>query len=315
VLVGLDGIGRVIDFGIAKAAARRATTEEGRMKGKLAYMSPEQLIEDAPVDARSDVFAAGVLLWTVLTGKRLFQADSEGATVRNIITKEVLLPSRVGLRPPKCFDAVCLRALDRNPDRRFQSAEEMAEALRTVSERQGLRAPRAEIARWVKKTFQKEFAARRQAIREHIHAPPGRPSFASVDDVEALPGLTAPTIDASDVSDRMLVPVPEPRRRRRGAILAVLLCLGVGAAAGVWYLRFRDMPLPFGDSASPAADDPGAPATTSVPIEPDPPSASVSTSAPPPAPSAAPHQTAPRSHRPPVVAPAPRPSKGPDVGY
>ena len=234
ILIGVDGIARVIDFGIAKASARRSSTREGRMKGKLAYMAPEQLIEDAAVDCRSDIFAAGVLLWTVLTGKRLFQADSEGATVHNIVTKVVPPPSSVGFRPPKCFDAICLRALERNPAKRYQNAEEMAEALRATMLRQGLRAPRTEIARWVQHTFRKELAARREAIREHMQVSPGRVTLTSIDDVQELPGLTGPTLDASKMSDRMLVPLNASARRWRipaivGAGVAV-----IGSAFGIW---------------------------------------------------------------------------------
>lgn len=234
ILIGVDGIARVIDFGIAKASARRSSTREGRMKGKLAYMAPEQLIEDAAVDCRSDIFAAGVLLWTVLTGKRLFQADSEGATVHNIVTKVVPPPSTVGFRPPKCFDAICLRALERNPAKRYQSAEDMAEALRITMERQGMRSPRIEIARWVQHTFRKELAARREAIREHMQVSPGRVTLTSIDDVQELPGLTGPTLDASKMSDRMLVPLYIPPGRWRipaivGASVAV-----VGSALGIW---------------------------------------------------------------------------------
>jgi serine/threonine-protein kinase len=310
-LVGVDGIGRVIDFGIVKAAARRSTTAEGRMKGKISYMSPEQLLEDTPVDARSDIFAAGVMLWSALTGMKLFQADSEGATVTNIITKTVPPPSAVGLRPPKCFDAICLRALERNPKRRFQTAEEMSEALRVAVERNGLRAPRADIAGWVKKTFHKEFAARREAIREHINAPPGRKSFASIADVAALPGLTAPTMSRSMVPD--VDPALRPRPRR---VLVLVAAAGVAlGASAIYWLAGRgaepshsseppvDAPIAEVDSVTPTPPREATAAPSSTP--PTVPVASV------PPPAQATSNPPPSSLKP---LPKPKPA-GRDVGY
>ncbi|HSQ67748.1 MAG TPA: serine/threonine-protein kinase, partial [Polyangiaceae bacterium] len=74
VLVGVDGSARVVDFGVAKAVGRLQTTREGALKGKIAYMSPEQISTDS-VDRRTDIYAASVVLWEMLTGKRLYQAD------------------------------------------------------------------------------------------------------------------------------------------------------------------------------------------------------------------------------------------------
>src|SRR5262249_30050893 len=79
-LVGADGITRVLDFGIAKATSRMSTTREGRVKGKIAYMSPEQLTRGL-VDRRTDVFAASIVLWEALTGKRLFAGDDTTDTM------------------------------------------------------------------------------------------------------------------------------------------------------------------------------------------------------------------------------------------
>src|SRR5580692_3839687 len=78
VLVGVDGIARVVDFGVAKAAGRLQSTRDGQVKGKAAYMSPEQLRGDG-VDRRSDVYACGVVLWEMLTGQRLFAGGSPEA--------------------------------------------------------------------------------------------------------------------------------------------------------------------------------------------------------------------------------------------
>src|SRR5262249_10094220 len=76
ILVGTDGVARVLDFGVAKAAGRVQTTREGQLKGKLAYMAPEQ-IHGTPVSRRTDVYASGVVLWEAITGQRLFTGENE----------------------------------------------------------------------------------------------------------------------------------------------------------------------------------------------------------------------------------------------
>ena len=88
VLVGADGTSRVTDFGIAKAQNRIQTTHEGQLKGKLSYMAPEQL-EERPVDARTDVYAATVVLWELLTARRLHTSADAGATINRILTGKI----------------------------------------------------------------------------------------------------------------------------------------------------------------------------------------------------------------------------------
>jgi hypothetical protein len=144
VLVGIDGVARVVDFGVAKAAGRLHTTEQGQIKGKLAYMAPEQLTM-TKVDRRADVFAAAVVLWEGLAGQRLFGADNPGATVANVLDKEIVAPSTRNAEVPAAVDAVVLRGLSRHPDLRFASAREMAVAL----EQACAPATPREIGEWV----------------------------------------------------------------------------------------------------------------------------------------------------------------------
>jgi serine/threonine protein kinase len=202
ILVGVDGSGRLTDFGIAKAEARVTTTRPGVWKGKFAYMSPEQLVGDGEnVDHRADIFAAGAVLWTALTGQRLFRADTDGATLHNVLHKLIVPPSTVGLTPPPAFDAVCLRALERDRDKRFQSAREMADALRKAATSIGTRAA---VAEWVTTSFPNEIESRRAAIRAAAHDP--RRSSSSSISIPALPQLSGPPSLASEQSG--LVPVP-----------------------------------------------------------------------------------------------------------
>jgi eukaryotic-like serine/threonine-protein kinase len=130
VLVGADGVARVLDFGVAKAAGRLHTTREGNIKGKLSYMAPEQLLRK-PLTRRSDVYAVAVVGWELLTGQRLFQAESEGETVQRITTGDFVTPSKLAPHVPPELDAILTRALSLDPSARFETARDMALALET----------------------------------------------------------------------------------------------------------------------------------------------------------------------------------------
>jgi serine/threonine-protein kinase len=164
-LVGVDGVCRVADFGIARASARLTHTRSTVQKGKISYMAPEQLTECTDLDRRVDIWAAGVVLWYALTGEHPFRGESEAATIHMILDRQVPPPSTVGLRPLRCFDSICLRAMERDREERYSTARAMADELQSVAVRNDLYAPQSEIADWVKLTFGAELEARRKVIR------------------------------------------------------------------------------------------------------------------------------------------------------
>jgi len=127
VLLSFEGAVKLIDFGVARAFGRVAHTSPGGLKGKIEYMSPEQASAEE-VDHRADVFALGVVLWEVLTGRRLYRRETELATMRAILDDPIPRPSEVADVPPE-LDAVVMRALRKRRDARFASAHEMAQAL------------------------------------------------------------------------------------------------------------------------------------------------------------------------------------------
>jgi eukaryotic-like serine/threonine-protein kinase len=127
-LVGSDGHTRVLDFGVAKAAGRLHSTKDGRVKGKIAYMSPEQL-RGEPLDRRADIYSAGIVLWELLTGQRLFMGDNEGETAVNAMQRAVDPPSKHAQKISAELDAIVLRALARDRTKRFGTARQMAIAL------------------------------------------------------------------------------------------------------------------------------------------------------------------------------------------
>ncbi len=127
ILVGTDGIARLTDFGVAKADVRMASTRAGQFKGKLSYMAPEQASSNS-TDQRSDLFSVGIILWESLTGRRLFKGESNGATLNKLLNDEVIKPSQLWPDLQR-FDDVVMKALSRDPESRFQSAEDLAEAI------------------------------------------------------------------------------------------------------------------------------------------------------------------------------------------
>jgi eukaryotic-like serine/threonine-protein kinase len=173
VLVGTDGVPRVLDFGVAKAAGRMQTTKEGQIKGKLSYMPPEQL-RGAAVSRQTDIYAAGVMLWELVTGQRLFSGDNEGAIVAKVLDGRVDPPSRVlfasrkqtltdhAMRQLEGLDATILRALKMKPEERFSTAREMAVEI----ERKCPPATASEVADWLESVAAQVLESRAQMVAE-----------------------------------------------------------------------------------------------------------------------------------------------------
>lgn len=128
ILVAFDGVVKLIDFGVAKAANKLVRTATGVIKGKYAYMSPEQAYGQ-PLDGRSDVFGLGIVLWELLTGERLFKRASETETLKAVVEGVLRPPSQLDRSIPKALDALVMKALEREVEDRFQSAEELQRAL------------------------------------------------------------------------------------------------------------------------------------------------------------------------------------------
>ena len=133
ILVGVDGLARVLDFGIARARGRVHTSQVGKLKGKLAYMSPEQ-VDNGAVTRQADIFSASIVLWELLTGRRLFHADNSGAVIAKILSGKVPPPSAVTGGVPPLYDAVVMKGLAHDPPiairrrERWRTRSRLAEA-------------------------------------------------------------------------------------------------------------------------------------------------------------------------------------------
>jgi hypothetical protein len=144
ILVGSDGVARLLDFGIAKARGRVRVTPRGELKGKLGYMAPEQYLGQ-DIDHRVDVYSASVVLWEALTGRSLHQGASDALVVDAVMHAHVVAPSTLVSELPLALDVLVLRGLSRERNQRFASAREMALAL----EREVDLATQSEVSDWV----------------------------------------------------------------------------------------------------------------------------------------------------------------------
>ena len=167
VIVGVDGIARVIDFGIAKAATSEEMTTAGTIKGKVPYLAPEQL-DGEPATRRTDLYAAAVVFWEVLAGRRLFEGADDGETLRMIMSMEVKPPSVFNPLVAGTVDDVVLRAISRDPKARFASARDMALALEGAVHL----ATSTVVGAWVERLAAEALAERAERIREVEGAPP-----------------------------------------------------------------------------------------------------------------------------------------------
>jgi serine/threonine protein kinase len=152
ILVGYDGNVKVIDFGIAKAIARASDTQAGTLKGKAAYMAPEQCT-GVPIDRRSDVFALGIVLWELLTVRRLFKGASDFVTMTAIVSGKLAKPSEYRKDLPKPLEAIVLKALATSAQDRYQSCEEVRLALEDFAVKAGLRTSTTAVGDYMVKQF------------------------------------------------------------------------------------------------------------------------------------------------------------------
>lgn len=170
-MVGVDGITRVLDFGVARAISRVHVTRDGEIKGKLGYMPPEQLL-GASIDRRADIYAMGVVLWEMLTGKRLFAGDTIGGVVGGVLLNKIPAPSQCAADIPACFDEIVRRSTSEIPERRYTTAQEMAAAIEAETTLASL----GEIGNWVKTVASEELERRADKVAEVERATATTPS-------------------------------------------------------------------------------------------------------------------------------------------
>ena len=208
ILVGTDGVARVLDFGVAKAIGRIQTTREGQLKGKLAYMAPEQVRGTAA--CTTDVYAASVVLWEALTGKRLFQGSNDAQVLDQLLRGCDVPPSRHAPDLPPSLDNVTMRGLNIDPSQRFPTAREMARALEDAI----ALAPASRVGDWVEAAARDtltERSARIACIESDSSVqslPPEPPSGSSLPRHPSQPTIASPPRRAKPAGEPLQPSVP-----------------------------------------------------------------------------------------------------------
>jgi len=282
VLVGIDGMARITDFGVARATSRLTSTRVGQLKGKIAYMAPEQA-QGETLDRRADVFSAGILVWETLAAKRLFKAENEAATLSRVMNEPIPDLTRVAPHLSRELSAVVKHALARDRNQRFPTAQHFAEAIEAAaSHRDGI-APAQHVAQFVKDMIGQEIEQQREAVRAWIAqsepsqvgalSAPMPPSSVSVAAM-SLPGEGSRSVTHEGLSGMI-----QPRRSRAGLVAGAMVLFGAAGAAGFWIATSQPQPLPPvpvpaaapvtpAPAPSPAVTPPPAPAEAATGVSP-----------------------------------------------
>ena len=255
ILIMEDGTVKIVDFGIAKAGWRMHTTSCGTLKGKRSYMAPEQF-RGLEVDRRTDIFSAGVVLWEMLTGKRLFTGDAPALIEQQVMSGQVTAPSKLvsGLSPE--LDAIVQRAMALDPADRFSDAHEMAAALASV----GPLANMLEVGAWVSRHVGDALRTRAARILELESVPLEELTL-------PLPGSgphhPAPIAFASSTvpTVREQSPARKPRHLPR---LATAIALSAAAAVLIFVQQKQDAKPALARAIAPSARVSAAKSTLSA---------------------------------------------------
>jgi TonB family protein len=263
VLLTFDGDVKLCDFGIAKAVSKASHTQVGALKGKLQYMSPEQAW-GRPLDARSDLFSLGAVLFEMVTGERLFPGDSELSVLEAVRQGRIRSPRQVDPSIPQEVDEIVTRALAIEPQDRFASAGEMKQRIEAALAALSPTAGPTDLAAFIERALSPEPLAESEPAAPFV-APPSPPA---VEPVSARSAVSAEALPVEAVAPVGQVLVEEEGgRKSRGLLYAAIAALLVVAVLTFLFLNGRrrsgDDPPP--DAGSPPAQTPGAAAAAAAP--------------------------------------------------
>ena len=242
VMVSIDGSAHLTDFGVAKAEKRLSSTRAGQFKGKLAYMAEQASTGFA--DQRSDLFSMGIILWEALTGRRLFRAENNAATLTKILHEAIPLPSELW-DDLHAYDDLMAKVLHREADQRYQTADEFAAALEdAAAEHEGIAKPR-EVGEVMKRWLGERVADQNTRVREamellgrsdYSEAAIPIPMESSASNVtmsgrarppshnSAVVSLeTLDSVELSSASDVLLLEAGDNTNKRKALVLATLI--------------------------------------------------------------------------------------------
>jgi eukaryotic-like serine/threonine-protein kinase len=275
ILVTYAGDLKVVDFGIAKSGRRPVgeDTKSGRLKGKVPYMSPEQA-RGEDIDWRSDIFATGILLFELTTGKRLFKGQNELETLRLICERTYPWPSQVRPGYPHRLEAIVMRALAKDRNERYQSARHLQSDLESYVRDDRIAVSNIELSRWMQWLFEDRIAQQKEALQDvkqladiiAAQTVGESGSFDSIADQGSQSGRIG------SVSGQATA-LPARQRSRLPLVLALLVLLVVVSVGG--FLAVRRSLLRTGPAAAASAQVEPRAETGTIKIESDPSEASI----------------------------------------
>jgi serine/threonine-protein kinase len=261
ILIGTTGVVKLVDFGVAKALGRVSeSTRAGQLKGKFGYMSPEQA-SGKLVDRRSDLFSLGIVLFELTTSRRLFRGESDVETLKLVTTGQVPRPSSIDPSYPPELERIVLKALERDPRVRYQTAAEFELDLRGFLKAEHVVVPQGGVAGLLKRVVGERVEQRRKAIRAALKALSSSSPTAGGDLLSADPAFT-PTgkermtvtgpsvITGTGISGAGIAEIPggdgvRPSRPRRRRASRVSWTSAIGYAIGVAGLAIAIIVLVF----------------------------------------------------------------------
>jgi len=237
IMVTYAGQTKLVDFGVAKTVASMSRTRAGVLKGKVAYMAPEQARSDTTIDERADVFAVGLLLWEMLTTKRLWEGLSEAKVFERLLDDEPLPRTRtVDPEIPEDLDELCAKAMEKDKEKRFATANDLLEALEKACAKHDLRASKREVGQFVLGLFEAEREKVRQLVSNAVAK--------SKDAASAADAFFLPRANAGVDPSASAKADPEPAKAEASA--------KAGPAPSA------DAPAPSADAPAPAKADAAA---------------------------------------------------------
>jgi serine/threonine-protein kinase len=189
IIVCFDGTVKVLDFGIAKAANRVEQTRAGELRGKLGYLSPEQCL-GKPVDCRSDVFSLGVVLYEWLTGFKLFTGDTDVAVMRSIVDGKIYAPSYFRADIPGPVEAILMRALERDREKRYPSAWHFQQDLDRFLNQYDFTPTRVHLSNFLKQLFLDELEEEQKRLAPAVRPPPTSEELVLPEEEQQPPPVT-----------------------------------------------------------------------------------------------------------------------------
>jgi eukaryotic-like serine/threonine-protein kinase len=270
--VGYNGVAKLVDFGIASARGRLAETRSDVLKGKLAYLAPEQLLRNVPIGNGVDIWALGVVVWEALSRRRLFHAPDEGSTLWRILNDDVPALSSVVADAPKAITRLVARCLERDPAARISDAAEISRELLVAARAEGVHSIE-DVAAEVQRLFAVELAVEEDRLRTALSGSPR-------------------VLREAEPASSFEIATPIRERPKRRVLIGLAASVGVVVAGVAVFTSMRGSAPPSRSIA------PSSAARAPPPIQPPPPAA--------PAPSVTSATAA--SARPPSQKPVARPS-------